>query len=122
MSTTTQPNPIATIAHAYREIDPPTTEYIVMIRSAPLRGSTSAGKYRRPVRIAVIEIDRARLRPGDSEPRMISTHARGVVRIVETWENVDSRYDGPRSAYGQALRSARAMAERLTASGEIRHG
>lgn len=68
----------------------------VVVRTccAPQSGG---GRYRRPVRVLVVRGPvKAAYRRGDSA-------------VVAEWSNVDSRYDGPRSAYGQAIRAARAM-------------
>lgn len=65
------------------------------------------GKYRRPVTI-----------------RVCDSHDGGYWHAVRNcpcgrrWSNVDSRYNGPRSAYGQALAAARELAHRLNAEYE----
>jgi hypothetical protein len=65
--------------------------------------STVKARYRR---VAVVEIE-----PG-ATPRMISTHARGVVAIVETWERLSvGRTD--RCAFARAMREASALCARL---------
>lgn len=79
--------------------------YIVMDAAAkmPLK---CWGKYRR---VAVLEVDCAGL------PSMISDRARGVVRVVRTWEklNVGST---DRCAFEVALAEAYALAAKLTAA------
>jgi hypothetical protein len=62
------------------------------------------GKYRR---VAVIETTDGIV------PKMISERARGVVRIVETWERL--HVGGDRSAYAVAMREAADLADRLNA-------
>ncbi len=67
------------------------------------------GSYRR---VAVLEIDPSTCPP--EGPRMISDRARGVVRVVETWERL---YSGrtERCAFSRAMREAQALADRLNA-------
>lgn len=67
------------------------------------------GRYRR---VAVPEVTSA-----DVRPAMISERARGVVRIVATWERLHAGRPGRgRTAYDRALRDAAAMADRLNAA------
>lgn len=68
---------------------------------APSRGG---GKFRRPVVVRVLDTA-----AGPSEWHWVRRGVRA------RWENVDSRYDGPRAAYGQAMRSAAEIAARLNA-------
>ena len=77
------------------------TEFVLMTASANMPKSCW-GIYRR---VAVLEIDPSKLRDGDTLPRMISERARGVVRVVKTWEacNVGKT---SRCAYRQALADA----------------
>ena len=62
------------------------------------------GRYRR---VAVLEVE-----DGAPTPKMISTRARGVVRIVRVWED---RHVGKtsRCAYDRALAEAEEMVARL---------
>lgn len=78
------------------------TEYVVKTAAAAMP-SSCWGTYRR---VAVLEIE------AGTTPAMISTHARGVVRVVQTWEK---RHVGrtSRCAYERALAEAEAMAARL---------
>lgn len=79
-----------------------TTRYVVMTAAAKMPNSCW-GIYRR---VAVAEIV-----PG-SAPKMISARARGVIRLVATWEKLNvGKTD--RCAYGRALSEARALAEQL---------
>lgn len=80
------------------------TRYIVMTACAKMPSSCK-GTYRR---VAVVETDL----PGDEIPKMISDRARGVVRIVETWEarNVGKTRRG---AYQKALAAAYGLAVSL---------
>ncbi len=65
------------------------------------------GTYRR---VAVVELDSSL--PDGERPRMISARARGVARVVETWErrNVGTT---DRCAYARALAEAEALAAEL---------
>ncbi len=78
------------------------SRYIVKTAAARMPASCW-GKYRR---VAVLEVE-----PG-AEPRMISARARGVVRVVETWDalNVGT---SDRCAYRRALAEAEALAANL---------
>lgn len=81
------------------------TRYKISIRTASAP-SSGGGKYRRPVHVRVL----------DTETMKSEWHAvRGFGGKVAEWSNVDSRYDGPNSAYGQALRAAKSMVESLNA-------
>lgn len=75
--------------------------YQVIIRSAPATGRN--GKYRRPVHVRVV----------DSTLSEWHTVRRLNDGLKAEYRNVDSRYHGSRSAYGQALASARELAQRL---------
>lgn len=77
--------------------------YQVITRScyAPKSGG---GKYRHPVRVLVVSVYKGAYRSNDPA-------------IIREWRNVDSRYSGPRSEHGQALRAARELAERLNSQG-----
>jgi hypothetical protein len=77
--------------------------FIVQTASAKMPSSCK-GQYRR---VAVLEVE-----PGITEVTMISSHARGVVRVVETWERLHAQ--GVRTAYAKALVEAKALAEKLT--------
>lgn len=78
------------------------TEYVVKTSCARMP-SSCWGRYRR---IAVLEVKVGAL------PKMISERARGVVRVVETWERL---YVGssPRCAYEIALAVAHEMCDVL---------
>ncbi len=80
------------------------TEFIVRTAAAHMPNSCW-GVYRR---VAVLEVIKGTV------PAMISSRARGVVRVVATWErrNVGST---DRCAYERAVSAARAMAAELTA-------
>jgi len=81
--------------------------YIVM-NSRTRMPPSCWGCYRR---VAVVELDDDALRAGET-PRMISTRARGVRRIIQTWEKLHVG-STERSAFRRALREARAMAQAL---------
>ena len=85
--------------------------YIVATAAAHMP-SSCWGRYRR---VAVLEIEAGL--PAGYWPAMISDRARGVVRVVETWE---SRNVGKtnRCAYRRAMAEAREMAEALNAREE----
>lgn len=82
--------------------------FVVAIRSASAP-SSGGGKYRRPVHVRVMD------------QTVSEWHAvRGLNDGVKAeWRNVDSRYDGPRSEYGQALRAARELAAKLNAESNL---
>lgn len=86
------------------------TTHIIMTAAAQMP-STCWGVYRR---IAVVEIDSARLPEGCDRPRMISERARGVVRVVRTWERLHVGTT-ERCAYSRAFAEAR---ELVTSMGE----
>jgi hypothetical protein len=79
--------------------------YIVQTASAKMPTSVKA-PYRR---VAVIQVE-----PGYTEVSMISPRARGVVRIIDTWERLHAgRNGGTGTAYARALRQARDLAHSL---------
>ena len=85
-------------------VDSNTPRYIVMSASAKMPG-TCWGHYGR---IAVIERDLGY----EGRIAMISNRARGVKKVVETWENLNiGKTD--RCAYSRALRKAEEYAKRL---------
>lgn len=92
------------------------TAYIVASSAACMPGSCW-GVYRR---VAVLEVERGE----DGEPvspRMISERARGVVRLVETWEalnvgKVHRRGGKGRCAYSRAMVEAEELAAKLNAA------
>ncbi len=80
------------------------SRYIVQTAAACMPGCCK-GTYRR---VAVLELE-----PGfEGTPKMISSRARGVRRVVATWErqNVGST---ERCAYARALAAAEEMADDL---------
>jgi hypothetical protein len=81
--------------------------YIVQTASAKMPTSVKA-PYRR---VAVLEVE-----PGITRVALISERARGVVRIVQTWERCHAgRRFSPNTAYAKALREAEAQATTLNA-------
>jgi len=72
------------------------TEYIIMTASAHMPNSCW-GIYRR---VALVEVEKG------VEPKMISERARGVVRIVRTWENLNVGTTD-KCAYRRALAEAK---------------
>jgi len=79
--------------------------YVVMTAVAKMPTSCW-GRYRR---VAVLELE-----PGfEGSPKFISERARGVARVVATWEkcNVGER---KRSAYVRALAAAHALVAELS--------
>jgi hypothetical protein len=90
----------------------PATRFAIMEAAAKMPGSCmGAGSYRR---LAVVEYDPAALPDGHDVPAMISTRARGMVRIVQVWDRLH-RGTTPRSAYGRALAEAQALCDTLNA-------
>ena len=83
------------------------SRYIVRHACAKMP-SSCRGTYRR---VAVLEVEDD---CDDSKPLMISARARGVVRVVETWEglNVGKTH---RCAFSRALAEANELARRLNA-------
>lgn len=79
--------------------------YIVKTSAANMPG-TCWGVYRR---VAVLEVE-----PGVATVAMISSHASGVVRVVETWERLNVGHT-KRCAYQRALTEAEALAAKLNA-------
>ena len=90
-----------------------TDRYVVVTRtvSAPKSGG---GQYRRPVAVRVYDTA-----AGGTEWHWVRRLTPGLVR---EWHNVDSRYDGPRSEYGKAIRQARALAAELNAEVAVSAG
>ena len=64
--------------------------------------SSGGGKYRRPVVVRVLDT-----LAGPGYWHWVRSG------IVARWHNVDSRYDGPRAAYGRAIRAAAELCGRL---------
>lgn len=82
------------------------SRFVVQTASANMPNSCW-GQY---IRVAVLEID-PRTCPDDG-PKMISARARGVVRVVETWEKCNvGRTD--RCAANKAIKAAEEMAAEL---------
>jgi len=79
--------------------------FIVQTASAKMPAKVKA-QYRR---VAVLEVV-----PG-AQPKMISRRARGVVRIVQTWERQHVGLTD-RCAYQRALAEANALAARLNSA------
>jgi len=79
-------------------------KHIVMTAAAPMPASCW-GRYKR---VAVVELEAG----FDAMPKMISPRARGINRVVRTWEslNVGST---DRCAYRVALAEAAEMADQL---------
>jgi hypothetical protein len=72
------------------------------------------GKYKR---VAVVVVDRDVLRElGREVPQMISKNAKGVVRIVKAWENLNVGTT-KRCAYQRALIEASELADKI--NGEL---
>ena len=80
------------------------SRFIVMDRTAHMP-SSARGMYRR---VAVVETDL----PEGEEPKMISDRARGVVRLVRTWERLNVGKT-ERCAFQRALSEAYELAESL---------
>jgi hypothetical protein len=82
--------------------------FIIQTSAAHMPTSVKA-PYRR---VAVLEVE-----PGVERVAMISPRARGVIRVVQTWENLHAR--GINTAYSRALYAAEALVARLNAGGEL---
>lgn len=84
------------------------TEYVIRTSSAQCPSSWTWTHERR--RVAVLEVERGAV------PAMISKRARGVVRVVETWERC---YVGrtARCQYQRAIAEAEALVAELTGAG-----
>jgi hypothetical protein len=80
------------------------TEFVVKTSSANMP-SHCWGDY---ARVGVLEIDTEQT----DDPKMISTHARGVVRVVQTWEKCNVGKT-ERCAFRRALAAAERLAEGL---------
>lgn len=80
--------------------------YIVQTAAAAMP-SSCWGTYRR---VAVLEVE-----DGVDRAAMISARARGVIRVVATWERCNVGRTS-RCAYERALSEAREMAAELTAA------
>ncbi|MFA6094168.1 MAG: hypothetical protein WC986_14615 [Elusimicrobiota bacterium] len=76
--------------------------FIVQSACAKMPASVKA-PYRR---IAVLEVE-----PGVESVKMISTHARGVVQVVATWEKLHAQ--GKVTAYDRAMVEAEALCAKL---------
>jgi hypothetical protein len=79
--------------------------YIVMHRSTHMPSKVKA-PYRR---VGVVEVEAG----FEGEPTMLSKRARGVVRIVTTWERLHAR--GKDTAFTRAMADAQALADKLNA-------
>ena len=84
--------------------------YIAMCASARMPNSCK-GIYRR---VGLIETDGSGIRP-----KMISKHARHVVRVVRTWERCHAGTNGGNTAYDRALDEAWKLANQLNAAIEL---
>lgn len=80
--------------------------YIVMTASAKMPASVKA-RYRR---VAVVELDGT-----VDQPAMISPRARGVARVVQTWERQHVGQTA-RCAYNVAMTEAAALVANLSAA------
>ena len=81
-----------------------TTTFIVLDKAAKMPNSCW-GKYRR---VAVLEVEQG------SIPAMISKRARGVIRVVATWEKLNVGLT-ERCAFERALSEAHDLARQLNA-------
>jgi hypothetical protein len=87
------------------------THYIVQTAAAPMP-SSCWGVYRR---VAVLEVE-----AGVTRASMISTHARGVRRVVQTWERLNVGHTA-RCAYARALAAAERLAAEYNGTSQIAH-
>lgn len=85
--------------------------YYVAVRSTP----SGAYRWGRPVYVAVVD--------GEQVAQGAPIRAAGIVRQwgarghAEQGRRLDSRYSGPRSAYGRALAEAHRLCSELNAQG-----
>lgn len=69
-------------------------------------------------RVAVVELETV----GGPTPKMISERARGLARIVTTWERMHRGYsDSPNTAFARAVAEAEKMATELNAEWVAAH-
>jgi hypothetical protein len=97
--------------------------FIIMDRQTKSTRAQWSRSYRR---LAVVEMDDdwlavARMQaaifgqPRPTEPRQISTRAKGVIRVVETWEHLNKGLTA-KSAYARAMVQAVALVHSLNAA------
>ena len=86
------------------------TQAIVMDAAACMPTSCW-GRYRR-VAVVIVECDEGGT---PIQPRMISTHARGVIRIVRTWERLNVGITD-RCAFARAKADAQIVADQINAT------
>jgi hypothetical protein len=86
------------------------TTLVVMTKAAHMPNSCW-GRY---TRVGLVEVDPSKLPAGETTPRMLSDRARGVVRVVRTWEKC---FDGSsdRCAASRALKAAQKLKAELMA-------
>lgn len=94
--------------------EPGERKYIVMTAQVTLPGLARRGQYKR---VAVVLIDTAELPEGRDIPTMISLRARGVKKIVRTWEKLSAR--GKHTRFAAALEEAKLLADILNRQGEL---
>ena len=83
-------------------------EIAIVSAHAPHSGG---GSYRRPVHIRVFDPEKQKTE--------YARQGKGKAVVVHTaWNNVDSRYHGPKSAYGQCIDAARELVAMLNEKGE----
>lgn len=84
-----------------------TTHEAIIMTASTTPSARCWGKYKR---VAVVVVDRDVLRAEGRElPSSISRHSRGVIRIVQTWENCNVG-TSERCAYQRALVEAERVA------------
>lgn len=81
------------------------TWFHIMTSAAQTKGKAKMGRYKN---VAVVEIE-----DGHEMPRMISTRAKGLVRIVRYWPSC-SVGTTERCAYAIAMREAQELVDQLT--------
>lgn len=84
--------------------------FTVMTSSAQTKGlARKFGTYKN---VAVVEVE-----DGHERPRMISTRAKGLVRIVRHWGSCNVGKANGNSQYAIALREAQELVEQLALDG-----
>ncbi len=81
-------------------------DYAIVIRPCDA-SRKDGGRFRRPVNIYVINLTMC----GGAVPERISWSS---IYFVKLYDNVDSRFRGPRSAYGKAMTDAKSVIDALT--------
>lgn len=77
--------------------------YRIVIKRCSNKAKSHGALFRRPVHVRIMDLYVTEVDAETNSPWHVR---RGEGDIIHEWRNVDSRYSGPRSAYGQALAAA----------------